>query len=153
MWSGAWNKRKLTSEISNRFLPSSVGRTGDWWSGGHGSKQILFCSVQLQICQKCVRLAHREKPEYWPLPQTEKRTNSLSTAKLRNFILITKVLELGWIYSCEFWAVTSFMESVLHPGVSHIDLETKHVNILVKRLKPYRESLLHQQWQSCNHNW
>ena len=26
MWSGAWNKRKLTSEISNRFLPSSVGR-------------------------------------------------------------------------------------------------------------------------------
>ena len=26
MWSGAWNKRKLTSEISNRFLPSWVGR-------------------------------------------------------------------------------------------------------------------------------
>ena len=38
MWSGALNKRKLTSEISNRFLPSSVGRAGDWWSGGHGFK-------------------------------------------------------------------------------------------------------------------
>ena len=34
MWSGAWNKRKLPSEISNRFLASSVGRAGDWWSGG-----------------------------------------------------------------------------------------------------------------------
>ena len=38
MWSGAWNKRKLTSEISNRFLPSSVGRVWDWWSGCHGFK-------------------------------------------------------------------------------------------------------------------
>ena len=52
MWSGAWNKRKLTSEISNRFLASSVGRAGDWWSEGHWfkpqwgqflTKFILFC--------------------------------------------------------------------------------------------------------------
>ena len=34
MWSGAWNKRKLTSDISNRFLASSVRRAWDWWSGG-----------------------------------------------------------------------------------------------------------------------
>ena len=52
MWSGAWNKRKLTSEISNRFLAISVGRAEDWWSGGCGfkphwvqflTKFILFC--------------------------------------------------------------------------------------------------------------
>ena len=34
MWSGVWNKRKLTSEISNRFLASTVVRAPDWWSGG-----------------------------------------------------------------------------------------------------------------------
>ena len=34
MWSGAWNKRKLPSEISNGFLPSSVVRAPDWWSRG-----------------------------------------------------------------------------------------------------------------------
>ena len=34
MWSGAWNKRKLTSQISNRFLASTIGRARDWWSGG-----------------------------------------------------------------------------------------------------------------------
>ena len=34
MWSGAWNKRKLTLQISNRFLASTVGRARDWWSGG-----------------------------------------------------------------------------------------------------------------------
>ena len=33
MWSGAWNKWKFTSEISNRFLASTVGRAWDWWSG------------------------------------------------------------------------------------------------------------------------
>ena len=39
MWSGAWNKRKkIPSEISNRFLASSVGRAGDWCSGGRGFK-------------------------------------------------------------------------------------------------------------------
>ena len=52
MWNGAWNKRKLTSEISNWFLPSSVGRARDWWSEVMGSnptggnflmKYILFC--------------------------------------------------------------------------------------------------------------
>ena len=34
MWSGAWNKRKLTSQISNRFPASTVGRAWEWWSGG-----------------------------------------------------------------------------------------------------------------------
>ena len=38
MWSGAWNKTKLTSQISNRFLPSTVSRALDWWSGGCGFK-------------------------------------------------------------------------------------------------------------------
>ena len=34
MWSGAWHKRRLTSEISNRFLPSTVSRALDWWPRG-----------------------------------------------------------------------------------------------------------------------
>ena len=34
MWRSAWNKRKLTSEIFSRFLPSTVSRALDWWSGG-----------------------------------------------------------------------------------------------------------------------
>ena len=52
MWSSAWNKRKLTSDISNRILPNSVRRAWDCWSGGHGfkphwgqflTKSILCC--------------------------------------------------------------------------------------------------------------
>ena len=52
MWSGAWNKRKLTSQISNRFLASTVSRAWDWWSigcefkptgGNFLMKFILFC--------------------------------------------------------------------------------------------------------------
>ena len=52
MRSGPWNKRKLTSEISNRFLVSSVRRAWDWWSSGCEFKPhwgqflmkfVLFC--------------------------------------------------------------------------------------------------------------
>ena len=57
MWSGAWNKRKLTSEISNRFLPSSVSRAWDWWSGGCELKphwgqfltKFILCCVTLDL--------------------------------------------------------------------------------------------------------
>ena len=53
MWSCAWNKRKLTSENSNRFLPSTVSRALDWWSGGCGFKshwgQFLTKFILCQI--------------------------------------------------------------------------------------------------------
>ena len=57
MWNGVWNKRKLISDISNRFLASSVSRAWDWWSGDcefkpHWgqflTKFILFC-VTLEL--------------------------------------------------------------------------------------------------------
>ena len=57
MWSGAWNKRKLTSDISNRFLASPVSRAWDWWSGGCGFKprwgqfltKFILCCVTLDL--------------------------------------------------------------------------------------------------------
>ena len=67
MWSGAWNKRKLTSEIFNRFLPSTVSRALDCWSGGHGFKPYwgqFLTNLQIGqiIWQKCVRFPYRENP-------------------------------------------------------------------------------------------
>ena len=52
MWSGAWNKAHFRNLLPNTQLPSSVGRTSEWWSGGYGFKPcwgqflikfILFC--------------------------------------------------------------------------------------------------------------
>ena len=35
MWSGAWNKKAHFRSLQpNRFLPGSVGRAVEWWSGG-----------------------------------------------------------------------------------------------------------------------
>ena len=52
-----WNKRILTSDISNRFLASSVSRAQDWWSGGCEFKpclgqfltKFILCCVTLNL--------------------------------------------------------------------------------------------------------
>ena len=57
MWSGVWNKRKLTSDISNRFPSSSVSRAWDRWSGGCEFKpqwgqflmKFILCCVTLDL--------------------------------------------------------------------------------------------------------
>ena len=51
------NKRKLSSDISNRFLPSSVSRAWDWWFGGCEFKprwgqflmRFILCCVTLDL--------------------------------------------------------------------------------------------------------
>ena len=81
MWSGAWNKRKLISEISNRFLASSVGRAENWWSGGYGFKphygqflvKFILCCVTSDLSDNLTEMRQNglswKKNHYHSIPE------------------------------------------------------------------------------------
>ena len=143
MWSSAWNKRELTSEISDRFFPSSVCRVIDWWSGG-----CVFKSYKGEILTKfilcCVTSDLSDN-------LTEMRQISLSwkTWKLRDksvnrsddFVLQLELILLRFFFTLYSFH-PEFRNSVILGRSQNSDLQWSFVRIFFLFLECLKDTII-----------
>ena len=130
MWSGAWNKRKFISEISNRFLPSSVSRALDWWSGGCQFKPHwgLFLTKFI-LCRVISDLSHN---------QTEMHIVKNSNVLLKFLIISLANFVVTYLYSGKFPSQT---KAQTNPFLlfNHVWIEREYVLKAIDIAKDHRD--------------
>ena len=111
MWSGAWHKRGLTSEISNRLLPNIVSRALDWWSRGcefkpqwwQFLKKIILCCVTSDLSDNLTEM--RQTGLSWKTWVYDTWVSCISV-RLSDRCKVT-LHKINFIKNCPKWGLNS----------------------------------------------